>query len=219
MRRDEVFDRQYPNPFDKAVYPIFDEYKKLENNLLQNFKEKLKLNIEIDYLEMRSNVFADSKDNIHFIVTMKNDIFEETQNILKKYLYFFKTYKSYVEYIQLILHDIYLLKEDSKAHGVYAQQTWQYLCDQLLIYLAITRFLILSFEQNKLTHLHLQYFKEKCSQEFDDEDVLYIDKMIIHYEMQDFFGGEINTENHFYHGVSQQHLNSWYKYFNKIRHQ
>ncbi len=222
MKRADVFDRQYPTPFDKSVYPLFNDYVDYERNILEGFKSQLEKDSDflsqITLEKIRPNLLLDHNNKIHFIVTFKNTLSEEQENTLRKYIHFFKTYRSYVEYIQLILHDIYLLKENAESHGVHSRNVSQHLREQLCIYLAITRFLILSFEQNKLTYPHLHYFAEKCSQEFDDEDVIYIDKIIINYEMQNFFGGDIDAQNHFYHGVSQHHLNSWHKYFNKIRH-
>lgn len=222
MKRSDVFDRQYPSPFDKAVYPFFRAYQKYEKNILEDFKHQIEMDVESfspnNLEKVRPNILLDNRNRVHFIVTFKNKLSEEQENKLRNYIHFFRTYRSYVEYIQLILHDIRNIKEEAETYGVYANKTITYLNEQLRIYIAITRFLILSFEQNKLSYLHLHYFSEKCAQEFDDEDVVYIDKIITNYQMDDLFGGPLVEENHFHQSVSEHHLNSWYKYFNKIRH-
>lgn len=103
MKKSDIFNKRFPSPLDKDVYPIYEEYTVLQSEILSNWQQdivaqRIGMRDFIDFASSRIQVSINSKSMITSpVISLKPFIGIDVQDELDFYAFFFSLYSHYVQ--------------------------------------------------------------------------------------------------------------------------
>lgn len=214
MKKSDFFNKSYPTPTDKNVYPVWKKFVALQKEVVKNWQQdvvqqRLGIRHFVDLASCRFHLKNSDGKGLTPVISLKPVIGEDVQSQLEFYQLFFKTYFDLTVALIMKLGEglrIYELESMFSSPPYTDFIKWKEENKQEInSYLALMSIIIIGGVKEILTTEHLVLIRTA-------DDVRVIDNIVRELGIEDLISKTLHTGGHYFDEPDTDLIQSWYDY-------
>lgn len=214
MKKSDFFNKSYPTPTDKHVYPIWKKFVALQKEVVKNWQQdvvqqRLGIRHFIDLASCRLHLKHSKEKGLTPVISLKPVIGEDVQLQLEFYQLLFKTYFDLVVALIMKLGEGLRIYEPESMFSSPPYTDFIYWKEEnkqeINSYLALISIIIIGATKEILTTEHLILIRTT-------DDVTVIDNMVRELGIEDSISKSLHTGGHYFDEPDTDLIHSWYNY-------